>query len=242
MAFDSRQSEQTLVLIKPDALRNSLTGYVLTQLSEFHSGLRFAAAKVVCVSKILAEEHYAQHRNKAFYSLLLDYIMGLSHYPGEPQKRRVIALVYQGADAVQRVRDIAGPTDPHVARERRPGSIRALGTVVPVTDAVGSTVSERWDNLVHVSITPAQAEREIKLWFRPNDFPSLTRIYPTAVSGSLCYFNNGRLRSAYEPGSVRLFAPGDIVWASDLEALRSLQCGLPAHCSVGAVAAKYLVH
>ncbi|HEW81550.1 MAG TPA: nucleoside-diphosphate kinase, partial [Nitrospirae bacterium] len=53
-----KEREETLVLIKPDALKNSLTGYVLSQLSEYHSGLRFAGTKIVKVSKMLADEHY----------------------------------------------------------------------------------------------------------------------------------------------------------------------------------------
>ena len=63
--------EQTLVLIKPDALKNSLSGYVLSQLSEFHTGLRIAATKIVNVSAMLAGEHYAEHRGKAFFPSLL---------------------------------------------------------------------------------------------------------------------------------------------------------------------------
>ena len=54
--MDNKELEQTLVLIKPDALKNSLTGYVLSMLSEFHSGLRFAGAKIVHVSRMLAED------------------------------------------------------------------------------------------------------------------------------------------------------------------------------------------
>ena len=57
IAMTDKNLEQTLVLIKPDALKNSLTGYVLSQFSEFHTGLRLAAAKIVHVSKMLAEEH-----------------------------------------------------------------------------------------------------------------------------------------------------------------------------------------
>ncbi len=64
--------DQTLVLIKPDALKNSLTGYVLSQLSEFHTGLRFAGTKVVHVTKILAEEHYAEHHEKVFFPSLIE--------------------------------------------------------------------------------------------------------------------------------------------------------------------------
>lgn len=109
--------EQTLVLIKPDALKLSLTGYMLSQFSEFHTGLRFAGAKIVHVTRMLAEEHYAEHKGKPFYPSLIEYITGKLHYPTEPQKRRVIALVYCGPDAVKTVRNIAGPTNPHVARE-----------------------------------------------------------------------------------------------------------------------------
>ena len=107
--MDNKTMEQTLVLIKPDALKNSLTGYVLSLLSEVHSGLRFAGAKIVHVHRMLAEEHYAEHRGKVFYPPLLDYIMGCAHYPDEPQRRRVIAFVYRGPDAVQKIRDIGRP-------------------------------------------------------------------------------------------------------------------------------------
>ena len=123
--MENKELEQTLVLIKPDALKNSLTGYVLSLLSEYHSGLRFAGAKIVSVNQMLASEHYAEHRGKGFYPSLLEYIMGETHYPTEPQKRRVIALVYQGPDAVQKIRDIAGPTNPLVARDgSRDASVR----------------------------------------------------------------------------------------------------------------------
>lgn len=235
--------EQTLVLIKPDALKNSLTGYVLSQLSEFHTGLRFAGAKIVHVSRMLAEEHYAEHRGKVFYPSLIEYIMGLIHYPDEPQKRRVIALVYQGQDAVNKIRDICGPTNPHVARERKPGCIRALGTLVPLKDAAGNDIGERMDNLIHASATDSEAEREIKLWFKPSDFPPFMRSFPTEVSGEDHYYlRDGKLHTTHEKGSVCLIAPGDVVWKSDLEALRSLRQGLSAPFSVQGVAAKYLMN
>jgi nucleoside-diphosphate kinase len=241
--MDNKELEQTLVLIKPDALKNSLTGYVLSQLSEFHTGLRFAAMKIVHVSRLLAAEHYAEHRGKVFYPPLLEYIMGLSHYPDEPRKRRVIALVYQGPDAVQKLRDIVGPTNPHVARDRKPGCIRALGTVVPFQDAAGNIIGERLDNLIHASANLAEAEREIKLWFKPNDIPPLMRIYPTEECDALYYFKDGQFFTIYEPGGVCLLAPGDIAWASDLEALRGLQRGEPSpKCSLESVAAKYLIN
>lgn len=234
--------EETLVLIKPDALKNSLTGYVLSQLSEFHTSLRFAGAKIVHVSRMLAEEHYAEHRGKVFYPSLIDYIMGLLHYPDDLNKRRVIAFVYQGPDAIKKIRDICGPTNPHVAREQRPGCIRALGTVVPLKDASGTVIGERMDNLIHASASLSDAEREIKLWFTPSDIPPFMRRYPTEVNEDHYYFNKGKLSLSHESGSICLLAPGDIVWRSDLEALRMLKQGLQAPCSLETVAAKYLIN
>ena len=230
--------EQTLVLIKPDALKNSLTGYVLSQLSEFHTGLRFAGAKIVYVSNLLAEEHYAEHRGKIFFPSLLEYIMGQLHYADEPWKRRVIALVYQGQDAVQKIRDICGPTNPHVARDKRPGCIRALGTLVPLKDAAGNVIGERMDNLIHASAVSQDAEREIKLWFKPTDIPPFMRAYPTEINEKFYYFMNNSLFLKHEPGCVCLLAPGDIAWKSDLDALREIEQGLSGTVPLGSVAAK----
>ncbi|MHC4332078.1 MAG: nucleoside-diphosphate kinase [Planctomycetota bacterium] len=234
--------DQTLVLIKPDALKNSVTGFLLSQLSEFHTGSCFAATKIVQVSRMLAEQHYAEHQGKAFYPALIDYIMGRAHYPDDARKRRVIAIVYRGPQVLQRIRDVAGPTNPHVAREEKPGCIRALGTVVPIKDAEGRMISERLDNVVHASATSADAEREIKLWFEPCDIPPLMRAYPIDVCEEHYYLRNGELCNTYEPGSVCLLAPGDVVWRSDLEVLRLLSQNSPAAPNLDSVAAKYLIN
>ncbi|HHO76562.1 MAG TPA: hypothetical protein ENN05_09070 [Deltaproteobacteria bacterium] len=234
--------EKTLVLIKPDALNNSLTGYILSQLSEFHTGLHFAATKIVFVNRILAEEHYAEHVGKFFYPSLLEYITGCLHYPNEPWKRRVIAIIYQGADAIKKIRGIVGPTNPHDARDQKPGSIRSLGSVIPVLDASGKVIGDRSDNLIHASANPEDAEREIKLWFMPTDIPPLMRNYPVETINEYYYFKNNTIYAEYEPGSICVCAPGDLLWKSDLEAMRLLVQGLQAHCSVNAVVAKYLIN
>lgn len=235
-------SEQTLVLIKPDALLNSLTGYILSTLSEFHSGLRFAGAKIVHVHRMLAEEHYDEHRGKTFYEPLLEYIMGRVHYPEGPERRRVIALVLRGDNAVKKIRDIVGPTDSHVARKERPGCVRSLGTVVPLTDVSGNVVGRRIENLIHASATVEEAEREIKLWFKPNGIPPAMRGYPVEVCDAHYYFKDGKLLTTYEPVSTCLLAPGKAAWSSDLETLRLLSQGSEAPCSLEAVAAKYLIN
>jgi nucleoside-diphosphate kinase len=240
--MNQQEVEQTLVLIKPDALKNSVTGFLLSQLSEFHTGSRFAASKIVQVTRMLAEEHYAAHQGKAFYPSLIEFIMGYAHYPDEPWKRRVIAIVYRGPGVLQKVRDVAGPTNPHVARVEKPGCIRALGTVVPIKDAQGRVISERMDNLIHASATPDEAEREIKLWFKPCDIPPLMRVYPTDICEEHYYLRHDKLYDSYEPGSICLFAPGDVVWRSDLEILRLWTQNAPDAPNLGLVTAKYLIN
>jgi nucleoside-diphosphate kinase len=237
-----RELEKTLVLIKPDALKNSLTGYVLSQLSEFHTGLCFAGTKVVQVTRMLAEEHYQEHRGKPFYDSLVEYIQGKVHYPNRPYQQRVIAIVYQGIEAVAMVRDIAGPTNPHVARDQKPGCIRSLGTVVPIFNAQGQVISDRMDNLIHASANAEEAEREIKLWFRPRDIPPAMRAYPTHTSDEHFYYTDRQIFDTHVPGSVCLLAPGNVAWTSDFQALKLIAQGLPAPVSLETVAAKYLLN
>lgn len=238
----SKELEQTLVLLKPDALKNSLTGYILSQLSEFHSGLRFAGTKVINVTTMLAEEHYAEHRGKVFYPPLIEYITGHIHYPDKPHKRRVIAIVYQGPDAVGKIREISGPTDPHLAREQKPGCIRSLGTVVPIKNAEGEVISQRMENLIHASATREEAEREIKLWFKPHDIPPLMRTFAVKQSKEHFYYKDNKLFTTHKPGSVCLITPGDAVWESDLNTLRIILQQQPASCSLQTIAAKYLIN
>jgi nucleoside-diphosphate kinase len=162
--------------------------------------------------------------------------MGNLHYPDEPWKRRVIAIVYQGPNAIQKIRDIAGPTNPHSARENKPGCIRALGTLVPLVEG-GKVIGERMDNLIHASANKDDAEKEIKLWFQPNDMPPLMRIYETAASDNFYYYKDGKLLNNHEQDTINLLAPGDIAWKSDLEILRQKRVG-----TLESVAAKYLIN
>ena len=240
--MEKKGFEQTLVLIKPDALKNSLTGYVLSQLSEFHTGLRFAGAKIVYISTLLAQEHYAEHIGKPFFASLLEYIMGKIHYPDNPQGRRVIAFVYQGEDAIAKIRRIAGPTNSHVARDTKPGTIRALGTVVTLKDEAGNEIGDRLDNLVHASANAEDAQREIKLWFKPDDIPPLMRSYATEVSDEYFYFKDNKLFTTHEPESICFIAPGAIVWKSDLDALHLISKGSPSPVTLASVVAKYTIN
>lgn len=237
-----QKTEQTLVLIKPDALKLSLTGYVLSQLSELNTGLRISATKVVNVTDMLAGEHYAEHRGKFFYPPLIEYITGRIHYPNEPEKRRVKVIVYQGVNAVKKIRQLAGPTNPHVAREQLPGCIRSLGTVMSIESTDGKVTGERMDNLIHASATLQEAEREIKLWLKPDDFPPLLRQYNCQQAKEHFYYKDSQLIDEYKPDSLCVLAPGDYVWETDLQALRLIRDGLPAACSLQSVVAKYLIN
>jgi len=240
--MDKREQEETLVLIKPDALKNSLTGYVLSQLSEFHTGLLFAGARIVHVNHMLAQEHYAEHVGKVFFPSLLEYISGALHYPDEPWKQRVIALVYQGPDAVKKIRALAGPTNPHVARDTTPGCIRSMGTIVPIADDSGKVVGDRMDNLIHASANAEDAEREIKLWFAPSDIPPAMRAYETETVQEFYYLKDNKLAFAHEEGSVCFLAPGNTAWKSDLDMLRALRDGRDTQSTLESVVAKYLIN
>lgn len=156
--------QQTLVLIKPDGLKKSLTGNILTKLSE--ARLTIIASKTVRVSRELAEAHYQHLKAEPFFDEVLRYIQGKLH--GKPYDR-VFALVYQGEEAIERVRKIAGATNPEQAD---PTTIRgAYGRI---------STKGIFENVIHASSSPDEAEREIKLWFYPDEM--VEDLYPTASS------------------------------------------------------------
>ncbi len=155
------KTQQTLVIIKPDGLKKSLTGNILTRLSE--TKLRIIGAKVVQVSRELAGKHYAHLKDKPFFDEVIKYICGELH--GEPY-RRVLALVYRGEDAIEKVRKLAGETNPEQAEAT---SIRGqYGRL---------TTTGLFENVLHCSADEEEAEREIKLWFEPREI--VEEIYPT---------------------------------------------------------------
>ncbi len=233
---------QTLVLFKPDSLKNSLAGFLMTSLSEINTGLVLAGIKSIQVTKLMAEEHYVEHKGKGFFPSVVEYLMGLSHFADEPKKQWVIALVYEGVDAIKKVRDVAGPTNPINARAQKPGCLRSLGAIIPVTDATGKVIDNRIDNLIHASSSESDAEREIKLWFKPNEIPAALRGYPTAKCTSSFYYLNGTLTTSFSDGAICLLAPGDLAWKTDLEALNAIVAGSAASVSLDAVAAKYIAN
>ena len=236
--------EQTLVLIKPDALKLSLTGYILSTLAEPHTGLRIAGAKIVYVTELLAQEHYAEHRGKPFFDNLIDYLTGRIHYSDEEAyKRRVVALVYVGDEAVSGIRKVAGPTNPHVAREEAPGTIRSLGTLVNGAAALPSDGIARIDNLIHASAAAEEAEREIKLWFKPRDICPQVRAWETVICEEHYYCSKeGVLSTTHQKGDTCLLAPGKPAWKSDLDLLHDIIEKGGKDPRIWTVAAKYLIN
>lgn len=151
-------NQAALILIKPDGLKKSLTGNILTRLSE--TKLEIVAAKMVRVSRTLAEEHYRHLKGKPFFEELIRYLQGELH-----DRRKVMALVYWGKDAITKCRELAGATNPE---EAEPTSIRgSYGRI---------TTSGVYENVIHVSSNEAEAEREIKLWFQPGEI--IVDLYP----------------------------------------------------------------
>ena len=130
--------ERTLVLVKPDAMQRRLAGEILHRFEQ--RGLTVRAAKLVDVDRALAEEHYAEHTEKAFFGELVDFITSAP----------TLALVLEGEGAIAVVRTTMGATNPANAA---PGTIR------------GDLALSMPDNLVHGSDSPESAEREVGLWF-----------------------------------------------------------------------------
>ena len=152
-------NQATLILIKPDGLKKSLTGNILTRLSE--TKLEIVAAKIVRVSRKLAEEHYRHLKDKPFFEGLIKYIQGEFH-----NRRKVMALIYWGEEAIVKCRQLAGATNPE---EAEPTSIRGSYGRITTTGV--------YENVIHVSANEADAEREIKLWFHPDEI--IVDLYPT---------------------------------------------------------------
>ncbi|MFC1993588.1 nucleoside-diphosphate kinase [Chloroflexota bacterium] len=130
--------EMSLVLVKPDAMERGLAGTLISQLEGL--GLKLVALKMLQMDRALAQEHYAVHKDKPFFSSLVDYV---SSGP-------IVAAVFEGERAVERIRDAMGPTDPAKAEA---GTIR------------GDFGLDIEHNSVHGSDSMETAEKEIKLFF-----------------------------------------------------------------------------
>jgi nucleoside-diphosphate kinase len=130
--------EQTLVLVKGDGVRRRLVGEIISRIE--NKGLDIRTLQLMDVSRELAEEHYAEHRDKPFFGELVEFITSTP----------VVAMRVEGEGAIKVMRNLMGATNP---AEAAPGTIRGdLALSLP-------------DNLVHGSDSPESAARELGLFF-----------------------------------------------------------------------------
>jgi nucleoside-diphosphate kinase len=149
-------NQRTLVLIKPDGVQRGLAGEIIKRLE--NRGLMLIAIDFRQISKEFAETHYGMHKGKPFYNGLIKYITSSP----------LIAMVWEGTEAVQSVRQTVGATDP---LEASPGTIRHDLAIITSR------------NLIHASDSPETAEREISMWFDENDIYPWVRVHEDWISG-----------------------------------------------------------
>ncbi len=138
----SPQMERTLVMVKPDGMQRQLAGKIIGIFER--RGLKIAGLKLLLITPELAGRHYGEHRDKPFFQGLVEFITS----------GPVVAMVLEGKNCIAMVRDMMGATDPLKAD---PASIR------------GQYAIDIGRNLVHGSDSPASAEREIALFFSPDE-------------------------------------------------------------------------
>lgn len=146
--------EKSLVLIKPDAMARNLQGTVITELSALD--IDMLGIKLVEVSKELALTHYDELKGAPFFSSLISYIRG--EYHGQ---NKVIAICYQGENAISKIRTALGATNPNEAEfntvRGRYGRIRPVGDINLI------------ENIAHASSSASDGERETNLWFSSDE-------------------------------------------------------------------------
>lgn len=130
--------ERTLVLIKPDAVERNIMGKILNELER--NEMTIYEMKFMTASKSTAEAHYANLVDRPFFHEVIDYIT----------RGPLVALIIEGENAVERVRELVGETDP---KKAAPHTLRALYG------------KDKTENSVHASDSKESAEREIALWF-----------------------------------------------------------------------------
>lgn len=137
--------QRTFAMLKPGVLQRRIVGEVITRFER--KGLKVIGFKMLTIPPLLAATHYAEHKGKSFYDGLITYIIS----------GPVVAMVIEGDEAIKLVRRICGPT---AVCESLPGTIR------------GDFCMHTNLNIIHSSDSPESAERELKLFFKPEDIVS----------------------------------------------------------------------
>ncbi len=148
--------QRTLVLIKPDGIQRGLMGEIIQRFEK--RGLQLIAMKLQHVSRKFAEQHYSIHKGKPFYEGLVKYLISSP----------LIAMVWEGTEAIQAIRQTVGATNP---LEALPGTIRH--DLALLTSR----------NLIHASDSEETAAAEIKLWFSDEEIYPWQRVNEDWISG-----------------------------------------------------------
>ncbi len=134
--------EKTFVMVKPDGVQRNLIGEIISRFEK--KGLKLAGMKLLAIPRVLAEEHYKEHVGKPFFEELVSFITS----------GPVVAMVLEGQEAISLARGMMGKTNP---LEAAPGTIR------------GDYGIFTGNNVVHGSDSPESAQREINLFFKPEE-------------------------------------------------------------------------
>lgn len=137
--------QRTFAMLKPGVLQRRIVGDVLARFER--KGLHIVGLKILTIPPLMAATHYAEHKGKSFYDDLISYIIS----------GPVVAMAIEGDEAIQLVRRLCGPT---AVCESLPGTIR------------GDYCLHTNHNIIHSSDSPESAERELKLFFQPNEIVS----------------------------------------------------------------------
>jgi nucleoside-diphosphate kinase len=134
--------EKTFLMVKPDGVQRNLIGEIVSRFEK--KGFQLVGAKLMNVSRELAEKHYAEHKERPFFGELVDFITS----------GPVFAMVWQGNNVIATARAMMGKTNP---ADAAPGTIR------------GDFATSVGMNIIHGSDSPESAEREIALWFNEGE-------------------------------------------------------------------------
>jgi nucleoside-diphosphate kinase len=151
--------ERTFVMLKPDAVQRGLMGPIVSRLEA--KGYKPLAMKLMRIPRELAERHYGEHRGKGFFNGLIDYITS----------GPVLVMVWEGENIVADMRVMMGKTNP---KDAMPGTIR--GDYSFETYQMADELGRPIQNLIHASGAVHEAEREIKVWFKPEEIHAWSRI------------------------------------------------------------------
>ncbi|AEV19800.1 MULTISPECIES: nucleoside-diphosphate kinase [Geobacillus] len=141
-------AERTFIMVKPDGVQRNLIGEIVARFEK--KGFQLVGAKLMQVSRELAEQHYAEHKERPFFGELVDFITS----------GPVFAMVWEGENVIAAARQMMGKTNP---QEAAPGTIRG---------DFGLTVGK---NVIHGSDSPQSAKREISLFFKEEELVSYSK-------------------------------------------------------------------